>query len=102
MNESRQPQAAKLSLPIVIDSGMICALALLCVWIGRQADRIENLSLQITAVQSQIQAVQASSTSTDIAALKERSVAADRQLADLKDFVGRRLDRLEAKIDSRR
>ena len=90
---------AQVTLPVVIDMGMIVALVSLSVWIGRQADRLDQLAATSVEIRAEISNVQRSTNSIDIAALKERSIAQDHELLEMREFLGKRLDRIEAKLD---
>lgn len=90
----------KISLPIFVDIGMIIALATLSFWVGRQADRIDNVISSTSAIQAQVAVMAQNDTKADIAALKERTANEDAQIIDLKDFVRQRLDRLEVKVEA--
>lgn len=93
--------ARKFSWPVVVTMGEICVLASLCFWVGRQADRIDNVSVQMSNIQTQMALMSQSDAKSDIATLKEHTANEDRQLMDLKDYVGRRLDRVELKLDAK-
>lgn len=98
VTEDKRP-GMQITLPIAVDLGMIIALIGLCVWIGRQAERIDTMAVQTQEIRAEIVSVQRSTNSIDIAALKERSVAQDHELLEMREFLGKRLDRIEQKLD---
>lgn len=89
----------KIDLPLVLDTGIFIALGGIVFWAGGQGQKLSEVSTQITALQAQVQLLNNSSTTVEVAKVKEVNDAQDRRLDDLKRDIINRLDRIESKQD---
>lgn len=85
-------------VPLAVDAGMIVALLSLAYWVGTQAEALHTLNIEFAQLQGQSTATTLNVV-TDIAALKVRGAAQDQASLDMRDYLGRRLDRIEQKLD---
>ena len=94
--------ARRAKVAIAVDTAMFLALLSLVFWVGKEAANVDALGVSLEQLRFQVAALAGSSTSADIAGIRARDDSQDRQLLDLKDYLGQRLDRLERKIDAKR
>lgn len=99
MNVKDDEKKFKIELPLVIDAGIFLALGGIVFWAGGQGTKIQEISTQLTAIQTQVQALNNSSTTVEVARVKAVNDAQDIRLEDLKHEVINRLDRIENKLD---
>jgi hypothetical protein len=89
-------------IPIIVDVTLVLSMFSLAFWTGTMANKVETHSTEIVAIQSQVNTLATTNNTAEIAAIKERAIAQQNQLADIKEFLGRRLDRIEQKLDNHR
>lgn len=100
MNNQAPQRAAR--IPVLVDGAMVVALLSLTYWIGVEANKVDTVSRDVQMLRTEVASMQSSSTSADIASLRQRADGQDRAMSDMRDFIGQRLDRIERKLDSRR
>ena len=88
-------------VPLAVDMGMIIALLSLSYWVGQMANRIEAQGISVIQIRAQVDALPVMNNTAQIAALKERSNAQQEKIAELREYLSGRLDRIERKIDNR-
>ena len=86
---------------IIIDGGMVVALAGLIYWVGVQADRIEHVTQDIGQLKGQVQSIAEDGLRADVMQLRTRADGQEKSIDSLKEYLGGRLDRIERKIDSK-
>lgn len=89
-------------LPIIVDLTLVGSMMSLCFWVGTMANKVETHSTAIVSLQAQVNTLATTNNTAEIAAIKERAIAQQNQLADIKEFLGQRLDRIEKKLDDHR
>lgn len=96
-----QPEVKKFKVEprVVVDTGIFLALGSIIFWAGGQSNKLQEVSSQLTSIQSQLQVLNSSSTSVEVARVKAVNEAQDIRLEDLKHEVINRLDRIENKLD---
>jgi hypothetical protein len=92
----------KSQFPIIVDITLVASMLSLAYWTGTMANKIETHSTEIVALQTQVNTLATTNNTSEIAAIKERAIAQQNQLADIKEFLGQRLDRIEKKLDDHR
>jgi hypothetical protein len=85
---------------VVVDVGMLFALASLSYWVGIQANKIDQLGAQVLLMQTQVATL--SANAVDIAAMKERERSLESASKEQFDFISLRLERIERKVDNLR
>jgi hypothetical protein len=85
-------------VPLLVDSLLVVSLLSLVYWVGTQAEQLRILNIQMTEIQLQVHSV---TIAADIATLKAKAEAQDRELLDMREYLGHRLDRIEQKLDAR-
>lgn len=89
-------------IPLIVDIGMVVALATLSFWQGTQAAKVETVSRDIVELKMHVTSLQTSSIAADLAVTKVRDDNQDKQIQVLKTDLVARLVRIENKIDASR
>lgn len=92
----------KVTIPLVVDVGMIIALVTLTFWIGREAEKVDSVITIQGIMQRQLDEVRHSSTSVELAAERAHNDAQDKEMAAMKVDLVARLVRIENKLDNKR
>jgi len=88
-------------IPLIIDAAMVLSLLSLSYWVGVEANKVDNLSVEMRNVQQQVTILSASGVYVEVAAMKERIEGEKVLTNQFRSEMVSRLDRIERKLDKK-